>query len=50
MIPVSRTDGSVTAGGNTLIVRSVVFTFLRLFTLRSFDISSGGGSVPFQGS
>lgn len=50
MICMSRTDGSVTAGGNTLIMWTFVFTFLRLFTFRSFDISSGNGSVPFQDS
>lgn len=45
----TRTDGSVTAGGNTLIMRNPVFTLLHPFTFRPFDISSGNGSVPFQG-
>lgn len=43
-----RTDGSVTAGGNTLIMWNLVFTYLHPFTFRPFDISSGNGSVLFQ--
>lgn len=49
MIPASTTDGSVTAGGNTLIVRSYsvyIFFFFHPFTLRPFDVSSGKRECP----
>lgn len=47
MTGMPRTDGSVTAGGNTLIMLKRVFTLLHPFTFRPFDISSAMGSVPF---
>lgn len=50
MSGVPRTDGSVAAGGNTLIMWNLVFTFSHPFTFRPFDISSGKGSVLFQDS
>lgn len=48
MSGVPRTDGSVTAGGNTLIIWNLVFTLLHTLTFTPFDISSGKRGVTFQ--
>lgn len=49
MICASRTDGSVTAGGNTLIVRNLMLTFLSLFAFSPSDISPGNWERPISG-
>lgn len=49
MICASRTDGSVTAGGNTLIVRNRMLTFLSLFAFSPSDISPGNWERPISG-
>lgn len=48
MIYMSTTDGSVAAGGNTLIMQNCVLTFLSLFTFSSSDISPGDWERPIS--